>query len=51
MKTYNTTEIFQAINRQIAKEIQMGANDKQAELATSILRGFMAELEREDLKA
>jgi len=44
MNTYSSAEILRAVNAQIAEEIQMGANEKQAQLATLILRGFLAKL-------
>lgn len=44
-ETYTLAEIARAVNAQVNDEIQMGADERQAELATSILRGFLAKLE------
>lgn len=44
-ENYTLAEIARAINAQVNDEIQMGADERQAELATSILRGFLAKLE------
>jgi hypothetical protein len=44
MNTYTSAEILRAVNAQILEEVQMGANNKQEELAADILRRFMAKL-------